>query len=162
VAVRPAGAQAQTQSITFELNRLGNGDKVVGISAIVLIIDMFLAWFHAGGFRAAIINGVSVSIPSVSANAFARGYMYLTLLMALALVTYLVSRAIAWEGIKVPLVHWQILGVGAAVDLLLTLVAFLTKPSGVGWSFGAFIGLLAAIVAAVGVFLAKNETAIQS
>jgi hypothetical protein len=44
--------------------------------------------------------------------------------------------------------------VASVVNLVLTVLAFVDKPggigfSGIGWGFGAFVGLIAAIVAAV-------------
>jgi hypothetical protein len=52
-----------------------------------------------------------------------------------------------------PVSEEQALLIATAVNLVLVVLAFLLKPggvgSGVGWSFGAFIGLVAAIVALV-------------
>jgi hypothetical protein len=157
----PSSGQVATQNIKFDLKRMGKGDMVTGISTAVLIIAMFLPWFH-WGVNIPSINGISIPSVSYSSNAFGRGYMYLALIVALALIAYLVTIAIDWNGIKIPLLHWQILGIGAGFDLLLSLLAFLTKPSATSWSFGAYIGLLAAIVAGVGVFLAKNEAVAAS
>jgi hypothetical protein len=49
---------------------------------------------------------------------------------------------------KLPIAHEQLLTVVAALNLLLVVIDFIDKPGGggVGWSYGAFIGLIAAIV----------------
>jgi hypothetical protein len=37
---------------------------------------------------------------------------------------------------------------GSGLNLLLTVISFLTKPSGTSWQYGAYIGLIAAVIAA--------------
>jgi hypothetical protein len=49
---------------------------------------------------------------------------------------------------KLPLPHAQVLLFGTALNLLLTVISFLTKPSGTSWQYGAYIGLIAAVIAA--------------
>jgi hypothetical protein len=55
---------------------------------------------------------------------------------------------------KLPMADEQLLLIATAVNAVLSILAFLFKPggigfSGIGWGFGAFLGLAAAIVAAV-------------
>jgi hypothetical protein len=52
-----------------------------------------------------------------------------------------------------PLTHDQLLAAGAAVNLLLVLIAVVFKPASgsslvkVGWDFGAFVAVIAALAA---------------
>ena len=46
---------------------------------------------------------------------------------------------------RLPLGHGQRLLAGSGLNAALVLLAFLSKPDGTGWRFGAFIGLLAAL-----------------
>lgn len=71
-------------------------------------------------------------------------------------IAYLVARA-AWEQLpfNVPVAHAPLLIVGTGVQLLIMLIAFFDIPSAdglagfsIGWDWGAFVGLLAALVAA--------------
>jgi hypothetical protein len=65
-------------------------------------------------------------------------------------IGYLAARA-GWHQVrtKAPLPHHQILLIVNVINLVLVVIAFLDKgPSGIGWRFGAFVGLAAAIVAA--------------
>ena len=48
---------------------------------------------------------------------------------------------------KLPVPHETLLFVATAINFLLVLIAFLVKPAASGWRFGAFVGLIAAIVA---------------
>ncbi len=76
------------------------------------------------------------------------GYLYIVLILCLAILAYLVVRALFDEmPVKLPVKHETLLFVATAINFLLVLIGFLDKPGGVGWRFGAFIGLIAAIVA---------------
>jgi hypothetical protein len=81
--------------------------------------------------------------------------MYLTVLISLAIIAYLIARA-GWNEMpfKLPLAEERFLLIGTGVSAVLTVLAFLEKPGGigfhgVGWGFGAILGLVAAIVAAL-------------
>ena len=77
------------------------------------------------------------------------------LLLTLAMLGYLIARAGLRDLPALPLTGDQLLAAAAAVNLLLVLLAFAVKPGGgsslvkVGWGFGAFIGLAAAIASFV-------------
>jgi hypothetical protein len=130
----PAAAPA----FTFDLSRLSRADQIAGGATLVFLISLFLPWFSA-----------NVGIYSASVNGLWHGYMYLALLLALAVLAYLVVRA-SFETmpLRLPVGHEQILLAATAVIFVLTLISFVFKPgSPVGWSIGAFVGLIAAVVA---------------
>lgn len=122
-------------------------DRIAGGATLVLFISLFLPWFSVsagfGNFTA------SSSVDALTAH----GYLYLVLLLALAMLGYLIMSAGLDHLPDLPLRHEQILGAAAAVNLLLVLIGVLVMPGGgsslvkVSWDFGAFIGLAAAIVA---------------
>jgi hypothetical protein len=144
----PAAAPpaAAASSVKFDATKLGQTDRIVGIASFVLLISLFLSWFS-----------VSLgSIGSVSASGLsAHGYLYLVLILCLVIIALRAVRALGvWEfPSTAPVSEEQALLIATAVNLVLVVLAFLLKPggvgSGVGWSFGAFIGLVAAIVALV-------------
>ena len=74
---------------------------------------------------------------------------------AIVIVALLAVRALgAWVfPSTAPVTEEQALLVATGINFVLVLIAFLLKPggvgSGVGWSFGAFVGLIASIVAVV-------------
>ena len=73
------------------------------------------------------------------------------MILSILIVAYLVLRA-GWEqlpgGINLP--HVTTMLTATLVNLVIVFLAFIFKPggSGVGWEFGAFVALIAAIVAA--------------
>lgn len=153
-AVIPTAAEAatltqpgQAMAFRFDAARLTTADRITGGATLVLLISLFLPWFSVS---ASFGNFTS----SASADALtAHGYLYLVLLLALAMLGYLVVSAGLDSMPALPLRHEQILGGAAAVNLLLAGIGMLITPGGgsslvkVGWDFGAFIGLAAAIVA---------------
>jgi hypothetical protein len=110
----------------------------VAIATLVLFISLFLAWFGAG-----------IAIYNVTVDGLYHGYMYLTLIVSLAILVYLALVAgMDKLPFKLPVSHAQMLLFGTALNLLLTVISFLTKPSGTSWQYGAYIGLIAAVIAA--------------
>jgi hypothetical protein len=134
----PVGPPEHGPAFAFDLNRLSRVDQVVGASSLILIITLFLPWF-----------GVSLGGYSASESGFdAHGYLIIPLLTAIVLIAYLVMRA-GWDHLpwKLPMEHTPLLLVGTGIQALIVLLAFLFKPTGTDWQFGAYLGLLAALVA---------------
>jgi hypothetical protein len=132
--------------VKFDATKLTQTDRIVGIASFVLLISLFLSWFS-----------VSLGpIGSVSASGLsAHGYLYIVLILSIVIVALLAVRALgAWAfPATAPVTEEQALLIATGINFVLVLIAFLLKPggvgSGVGWSFGAFIGLVASIVAVV-------------
>jgi hypothetical protein len=137
-----SGAQPKPQ-IKFDLASLGRVDRLVGGGTLVLFISLFLPWFSinfGGGLGTASASGLT-----------AHGYLYIPLIISIAVVALLAAEALGlW---KLPasagISREQILLIATAINLVLVLIGFLAKPggSGVGWDWGAFVGLIAAVVA---------------
>jgi hypothetical protein len=138
----PPSAAAKPQ-IKLDLSAISRNDQLVAGGTFILFIALFLPWFSVkfgvlGTFTA---SGLS-----------AHGYLYVTLIVAIALIALLAAEVLGlW---KLPassaLSRDQILLIGTLLNLLLVVLAFVFKPGGhgVGWSWGAFVGLIAAVVAA--------------
>lgn len=78
----------------------------------------------------------------------AHGYLYLVLILCLAILAYLGLRAGSDElPARLPLRHEQRLLAAVGLNVALVLLAFLIRPDGTGWRFGAFTGMLAALAA---------------
>jgi hypothetical protein len=137
----PAAGTAQPKpQIKFDLASLGRVDRIVGGGTLVLFISLFLPWFSVGPFNFDALTS--------------HGYLWITLIVALAILALLAAEALGLWNLPTtsPLSRDQILLIGTGINFVLVLIAFLLKPggygvSGVGWSFGAFVGLIAAIVA---------------
>ncbi len=132
--VEPAAGAA---SYKFDAKRWSQTDRIVAIATLILFISLFLAWFGAG-----------FSIYHVTVDGLWHGYMYITLIVCLLILGYLALLAgLAKLPFKLPVAHSQFLALATGLNLLLTLISFLTKPSGTSWQYGAYIGLIAAFVA---------------
>jgi hypothetical protein len=132
--------------VKFDLNALGRTDRLVGGGTLVLFIALFLPWFSVsfGPLGSASASGLT-----------SHGYLYIVLILALAVIGLLVAEALGVWSLPAtsPISRDQALLIATGINFVLVLIAFLLKPggdthSGVGWSFGAFVGLIAAVVAA--------------
>lgn len=149
-AMSPTASPAHPQHpLAFDVKRWGRGDFIVGGATLLLLIALFLPWFNvgAGGF-----GGIGFSVSALDA----KGWMYLVFLVALATLGYLITRAM-WDRTRLPLPHWQALTGTTGFSFLLTLLSFLTKPSGYSWAFGAYIGLFASVAAVAGSIIRRSE-----
>jgi hypothetical protein len=128
---------------SFDMKRWSQPERIAAVATLVLFISLFLPWFT-----------YNFGIGSVSVDGLWHGWMYLVLLLCLAILAYLVLRAgFAELPFKLPLPGEQLLLIATTVNAVLSILAFLLKPggigfSGIGWGFGAFLGLAASIVAA--------------
>jgi hypothetical protein len=138
---RPGGASRPAPPLgnyKFDRARWSPTDLVAGVATLVLFISLFMPWY-----------GVSIGPISVTADATAHGYMYIPLILCIAELAYLVGIAgLPDLRTRLPLPHETFLTTINAINLVLVVIGFLDK-SGAGWRFGAFIGLIAAIVAAL-------------
>jgi hypothetical protein len=143
-AEAPPSGRSTIPAYKFDAARWTNADRIAGIASLVLFISLFLSWFSAS------IGPISVSASGLSAH----GYLYVVLILCIAIIVYLALRA-GWDeipiGTKIP--HVTVMMVATIVNFVLTLIAFIEKPggagfgTGIGWDFGAFLGLIASIVA---------------
>lgn len=130
----PAGGTA----FAFDARRWTLADQVTGGATLVLLVSLFLPWFGTdGGFF------------SVSVDGMWHGYMVIAVVLALAILGYLVLRA-GFGSLPFGLstaAAGNLLAGAAGLNLLLAAVSFITKPAGTTWQYGAYAGLAAAIVA---------------
>jgi hypothetical protein len=135
-----AGQAGEMTSPAFRLDphRWTGGDRITGTSTVLLLVSLFLPWYGVSFF------GVSAQADGLTGH----GYLYIVLLLCLAILGYLGLRAGSEQlPARLPLAHEQRLLAAAGLNAVLVLLAFLIKPDGTGWRFGAFIGLLTALAA---------------
>jgi hypothetical protein len=138
-----AGAGAGAPAVPpykFDAARWTRADRIAGVATLVLFICLFLPWFT-----------ISYGFGSGSVNGLWHGWMWLSLILSIVIIAYLVLRA-GWDKLPISqdVPHLTVMMIATIVNAVLVLIAFIDKPggSGVGWGFGAVVGLVAALVAA--------------
>jgi hypothetical protein len=130
------GQGTSSTSFNFDIARLSSADRITGGASVVLLIALFLPWFGFSGFGS--VDGLST-----------HGYLYIALLLIVALLVYIGARAGRDRlPINSSLAHAPLMLVATLVNFVLVALAFLFKPAGFGWQFGAFLALIAAAAAA--------------
>lgn len=128
------GTPAERPAFSFDANRLTTVDKVIGGSAVLLLLSLFLPWFG--------VSGYDYSVGGLSSHSF----LALVLLSSVALIGYLAARA-GWDDspVKLPAAHAPLLLVVAGAQLFLVLLAFVLAPEGLSRQAGAWLALIAAL-----------------
>ncbi len=126
---RAARSTRSVPAFKFEAARWSRADRIAGIATIVLFISLFLPWYT-----------VSLGFVSGSVNGLWHGWMYITLILSIVIVAYLVLRA-GWDRLPIDqeIPHVTAMMIATIVNLVLVVIAFIDKPGGggVGWGFGA-------------------------
>lgn len=130
-------------------------DLVIGGGLVVLLIALFLPWFSSTVqfFKVTAISGAGDGTQ-------AHGYLWVVFVLAIVALIVLVGRdAIDRLPGNLPSSEQMLVG-ATGLALVLTILGLVQKPSSarlisVGWSYGGFIALLAALVA----FLAASGLA---
>lgn len=125
--------------------RWSTTDRVTGGATLVLSVSLFLPWFEYSG---------------QTADGLWHGFEYVTLIISFAILAYLALRAgLGSMPLNSVLPHTGLLTWATVINFVLVLVGFLARPNAsafvvtitANWDFGAFLGLLAAVVAAAAV-----------
>src|SRR5215471_20541769 len=139
----PAGREASPADMTafaFDARRWTFGDRITGGATLVLLVSLFLPWFGTNG-----------DFFNVSVDGMWHGYMVIALILAVAILAFLVLRA---GFVSLPLgfsvtTAGHLLAGTVGLNLLLAVISFATKPTTASWQYGAYVGLAAAIVAVI-------------
>jgi hypothetical protein len=133
----------------FDMARMSTGSKILMAAGVLLFIDLFLPWQSVdfGPFGSANVSGFSG----------------LGILVAILVIALLVWEGLLIAGVNInmgttsPALISAILGGATA---LFTIILFLTRLTAV--SFGAFIGLILALVLAYGAYVRYNESKVTT
>lgn len=126
-----------SQPVSFRLDRLTVADVLVVAFGIVAAISIVLPWYSAG------IDQITISVSGVAVH----GWLYLVLVLAIAIAGYLVATALVPTFPPAGVPRAVPLLVAAGLDVLLMIAGLVDKPAGIGWSIGPFLGLVASLLA---------------
>jgi hypothetical protein len=137
---RPVIARPQPKRPSKSRQRIGavnRKDRIVGPASLVLLISFWLPWYRFGP-----ISGDGLAV---------HGWLFIAVINAAILVLYAVITATNAGDLAAAgrLTKEQLLAVLTGVNLLLVVVAFLLKPTGFSWAWGAYLALIVSIVAFV-------------
>lgn len=137
--VIPKPKPKRVGKVRRRVNELNRKELVFGPATVVLLVSFWLPWYSIS------VVGQTFSISGLSHH----GWLFIAVLDSIILVLYVLITAfgagdLADQG---RLSKEQLLTVMTAVNLVLVVLAFLLKPSGFGWTYGAFLALAAAVVA---------------
>ena len=141
VAIRPPVRSRPTTKRVGKarqrLNALNGQDAIVGPATLVLLVSFWLPWYSIGPLSA---DALSV-----------HGWLFIAVLDSIMLVLYVLITAFGVGDLAAQgrLSKDQLLAFVTGGNLALVVLGFLLKPSGFSWSWGAFLALVAAIVAFV-------------
>jgi hypothetical protein len=148
--------RATRQSQQAPKNRSGSSrwtlnHKIAAGATLLVLIALFLPWFDASGPGLSRVGAADVTASGTTVH----GWLWSVFVIGLAVLGYLfIVATLQRLPFVVLLKHQQLLLAAASVNLLLILIAFLLKPGSsgldgvkIGWDFGAYIALIAAIAA---------------
>ena len=133
-------------AVDVDVRRWSRTERIAGGATLILLISLFLPLFEYGG---------------QTADGLWHGFEYITLFVSLVLLAYLLLRAcVPALALSSAVPHHVVLPAATGINFGLVLVGFLARPSAfslvitivANWDFGAFLGLIAASVAAAAVF----------
>jgi hypothetical protein len=145
--------RCRREAIDVELNRLSTADKVIGASAILFLVALFMPWYGlAGGNN----NGWDYFLTGI-----------LPLLIAAAMVAVIAIQRFTTTELPQPPIPWsqiQLIAGTVIVVLLLLRVLITSDVEVLGESFdldrkyGLWIALIAAIGLGVGGYMKNQES----
>lgn len=148
---RASGAYA----FKLEVARWSRADMVVGVATLILFISLFLPWYTIAFF---------------SVDGLWRSYEYITLIVSILIIGYLIFRAgFGQLPSDVRVSHDVLLIIATAINLLVVVIGFADKPVSnngvfsvtISWGAGAYLALITAIVAAAAAITARLPHAVR-
>jgi Flp pilus assembly pilin Flp len=142
-----------------------NGDTAVGVGLIVSLIAVFLPWYSASFScsGSALCGSLNTSVSVGGLNDWPGWLFFLAVIVGIALfVIRTFIPTVNLPDLPQPdAIIFAIIGIFMAVMAVLWLLLHSGGASGPGYSvgpsFGLFVGLIAAIVVAVGGFLKRSD-----
>jgi hypothetical protein len=136
----------------MDINKLTTGEKIAGISAVVLFISMWFAWFGFDNPAAALgIGGGSITFNAWESFDFIDLILFLTVVVTVGSVVAKASDAL----IDFP--FNPVVAILGGLCVLLVLYRIIDPPGGSDREWGVFLGLILSALVAYGGYRAMEE-----
>ena len=135
----------------MNLDRLSTGEKIAGVSAIVLLISMWFAWFGFDNPGEALGIGSSITF-----NAW-ESFDFIDLILFVTVVVTVVSVVAKASDALVDFPFNPVVAVLGGLCVLLVLYRIIDPPGGSDREWGAFLGLILAALVTYGGYRAMEE-----
>ena len=160
------------QDVQSRLMALGNGERVVGVASVVVLVGMFLPWASVSSSCSGALCPGGLGSSAGVGNGF-NNWGLLTFLGLLAVIAYLVVRAFLFDSVQLPtmpLTVGQLYMVGGAVEVVGVLLFWLGHLSSftsatfgpytlsTGLAIGWFVSLLGGAATIFGGFMQRSTT----
>jgi hypothetical protein len=130
----------------MDLDKLNTGEKIAGVSAILLFIFMFFDWF---GVEVSGAGAFSGTVPGAGGSAWdALDYIPIVLVITIAAALGLAALRLTDSSYEPPIPASTVVAVLGAVSVVLILFRIVDPPS-----FGSFGGVSVDATLEVGIFL---------
>ncbi len=142
----------------MDVDRVGRGERIAAISAIVLFLLMILVdWFGAPGDVADVAEAFGADIDT-GANAF-QAFDLIDLVLLLTVIAAVGVAVIAANAsdINLPVAGSAIVAALGILSVVLILYRIIDPPSGADRELGVFLGLIAAGGVAYGGWVGMEE-----
>lgn len=145
----------------MDVDRLSTGEKIVGISAVLLFIFMFFDWFSVDISGGEGLFSVSYGGSAWEAFSYIDLFLLLTVLVAVAVVVIRLTDAL----VEPPVSLSAVAAVLGGISVLLILYRIIDPPGDtegltgveINPALGIFLGLIAAVGIAYGGYRAMKE-----
>jgi hypothetical protein len=140
----------------MDLSRLTQGERIVLLAGVVLIVDLlFLPWHSID---------LGVEIPGLDTTRSGvqspnGGYGVLALLLTIIMVAQIIAAKLAGANLPDPPVPWsQVHVIAGSTVAILLIIKLVRETDSLG--FGAYLGVLLGIVLAYGAYAFRREDSI--
>lgn len=141
----------------MNLDKVGQGHRIAGGAALLLLIDLWLSWYRVNGDlvdAAGGTGGFDTSFSAWQSFDFADMLLFVTVVMALVMV------AQAAGAVRLPVRLSDVVLPLAALATLVVLYRIVDQPGqneGLDVAFGAFLGLILTALITYGAYRARGE-----
>ena len=147
----------------MDVNRLSQGEKIAGVSAILLFISMFFAWFGfdtpgVGEFS----NQFGIEVEAVSGTFSAwESFDFIDLVLLVTVAVAVATAVLRASDMAVEFPLNSAVAILGGISFLFVLYRIIDPPSSLDREWGVFLGLILTALVAFGGYRAMQEEGVS-